>query len=238
MIEYYKWFKALHVVFMVTWFAGLFYLPRLFIYHAEATDQLSRDRFVTMERRLFAIMTIGAVLTLVFGLIILWLLPGLLQQGWLHAKFTLRSPALWPPSRTRRQPVRIKVWAKFVERPRVDPALEIDHLVDRPPEINPSPAIELRRFGCIEAQGVVAVEHPKDEPSLLLANAKWFAAAAYEAIRQAIAQPVVGNAENLNVTAGQPDLFLKLPEHGLFGRLSGMHAALGKLPAPIANAPS
>jgi putative membrane protein len=74
---------------MVTWFAGLFYLPRLFIYHAEATDQLSRDRFVTMERRLFAIMTIGAVLTLVFGLIILWLLPGLLQQGWLHAKFTL-----------------------------------------------------------------------------------------------------------------------------------------------------
>ena len=61
MIAYYVWFKALHVAFMVTWFAGLFYLPRLFIYHAEATDDISRDRFVIMERRLFGIMTISAL---------------------------------------------------------------------------------------------------------------------------------------------------------------------------------
>lgn len=89
MTAYYLWFKALHVAFMVTWFAGLFYLPRLFIYHAEAGDDVSRDRFVVMERRLFAIMTIGAVLTLAFGLILLWVNPGLMQQGWFHAKLGL-----------------------------------------------------------------------------------------------------------------------------------------------------
>ena len=63
----YLWFKALHIAFMVTWFAGLFYLPRLFIYHAEATDDISRERFNVMERRLFIIMTIGAALTAIFG---------------------------------------------------------------------------------------------------------------------------------------------------------------------------
>lgn len=89
MIAYYPWFKGLHVAFMVTWFAGLFYLPRLFIYHAEAVDDISRDRFVVMERRLFAIMTLGAILTLVFGIVLLWLNPGLLSQGWFHAKLTL-----------------------------------------------------------------------------------------------------------------------------------------------------
>jgi len=83
---YYLWFKALHIAFMVTWFAGLFYLPRLFIYHAEATDDLSRQRFTTMERRLYAIMTIGAVLTLIFGLILLVLNPGLLQMAWFQVK--------------------------------------------------------------------------------------------------------------------------------------------------------
>ncbi|MEL6366696.1 MAG: CopD family protein, partial [Pseudomonadota bacterium] len=56
--------KALHIAAMVTWFAGLFYLPRLFIYHNAATDQISLDRFVVMERRLYAIMTIGAAATL------------------------------------------------------------------------------------------------------------------------------------------------------------------------------
>ena len=57
--DYYPWLKALHIAFMVTWFAGLFYLPRLFIYHAEAADEPGRRRFTVMENRLFAIMTIG-----------------------------------------------------------------------------------------------------------------------------------------------------------------------------------
>jgi putative membrane protein len=65
------WIKALHIIFMVTWFAGLFYLPRLFVYHADCTDQAGHDRFIIMERKLFAIMTIGAVLAAVFGF---WLL--------------------------------------------------------------------------------------------------------------------------------------------------------------------
>jgi len=63
------WLKALHLIFMVTWFAGLFYLPRLFVYHAMSDDETSIERFKLMERKLFfGIMTPGAVLTLTFGL--------------------------------------------------------------------------------------------------------------------------------------------------------------------------
>jgi protoporphyrinogen IX oxidase len=83
------WLKAFHIVFVVTWFAGIFYLPRLFLYHAAATDPVSIERFQTMEKRLFGIMTIGATLTLLFGVSILSVVPGLLQAGWLHAKLTL-----------------------------------------------------------------------------------------------------------------------------------------------------
>jgi putative membrane protein len=62
------WVKAWHVIFMVTWFAGLFYLPRLFVYHTQASDQVSLDRFKVMERKLFfGIMTPGALLTIIFG---------------------------------------------------------------------------------------------------------------------------------------------------------------------------
>jgi putative membrane protein len=85
----YPWLKGLHVAFMVTWFAGLFYLPRLFIYHAEAADEPGRSRFVVMERRLFGIMTIGAVLTALFGVTMLWLNPALLGAGWFRAKLVL-----------------------------------------------------------------------------------------------------------------------------------------------------
>lgn len=83
---WYLWLKALHVAFMVTWFAGLFYLPRLFIYHAEAGDQVGRDRFGIMERRLFIIMTIGATLTALFGIAILFINRTLLAQGWFQLK--------------------------------------------------------------------------------------------------------------------------------------------------------
>jgi putative membrane protein len=85
----YLWFKALHIAFMVTWFAGLFYLPRLFIYHTDAADAVGDDRFAVMERRLFAIMTIGAVLTALFGLMLLWINRALLAQGWFHLKLSL-----------------------------------------------------------------------------------------------------------------------------------------------------
>src|SRR3982075_2520280 len=83
------WVKSLHIIFMVTWFAGLFYLPRLFVYHALAEDAVSVRRFVEMERKLFwGIMTPGAVLTIAFGL---WLWLGWFRgaSGWLHVKIAL-----------------------------------------------------------------------------------------------------------------------------------------------------
>ncbi len=82
------WLRWLHIVFMVTWFAGLFYLPRLFVYHAMSEDTPSRERFKIMERKLFyGIMTPGGVLTLVFGL---WLWLGFGPASyWVHAKLTL-----------------------------------------------------------------------------------------------------------------------------------------------------
>ena len=83
------WLKAFHIIFAVTWFAGLFYLPRLFVYHAAATDAVGLERFVVMERRLFGIMTIGAVLTVLFAVSMLLVAPAYLQAGWLHAKLTL-----------------------------------------------------------------------------------------------------------------------------------------------------
>jgi len=80
--------KSLHIVFMVTWFAGLFYLPRLFVYHAMATDPEGNERFKIMERKLFyGIMTPGAVLTVGSG-VWLWLGWGI-SGGWLHAKLAL-----------------------------------------------------------------------------------------------------------------------------------------------------
>jgi len=83
------WLKALHVVAVVTWFAGLFYLPRLFVYHADAKDQISTQRFEIMERRLFAIMTIGAAASIFFGALMLIESPGYLQMRWLQVKLML-----------------------------------------------------------------------------------------------------------------------------------------------------
>jgi putative membrane protein len=84
-----QWLKALHVIAMVTWFAGLFYLPRLFVYHADARDSTGIERFMIMERRLFAIMSIGALATLVFGVSMLVAAPVYLTMGWLRAKLVL-----------------------------------------------------------------------------------------------------------------------------------------------------
>jgi len=82
------WIKSLHIVFMVAWFAGLFYLPRLFVYHAQSTDSASRDRFIVMERKLYrGIMTPSMVLTIAFGAW-MWLGYGI-TGGWLHAKLFL-----------------------------------------------------------------------------------------------------------------------------------------------------
>ncbi|MBT2297022.1 protoporphyrinogen oxidase HemJ [Pseudomonas fluorescens] len=88
----YLWLKALHIVSMVCWFAGLFYLPRLFVYHAQSEDNVSKERFIIMERKLYrGIMGPSMIATLVFGI---WLLSlnataYFTQGGWMHAKLAL-----------------------------------------------------------------------------------------------------------------------------------------------------
>ncbi len=82
------WIKTFHIIFVITWFAGVFYLPRLFVYHAQAQDEISLERFKVMERKLyFGISTPSAVLTLASG-ITLWLNYGY-SGVWLQYKILL-----------------------------------------------------------------------------------------------------------------------------------------------------
>lgn len=83
------WLKAFHVVFVVAWFAGIFYLPRLFVYHAATTETTVNAQLKIMERRLFGMMTFGAVFAIGFGAAMVAHAPGLMQFGWLHAKLAL-----------------------------------------------------------------------------------------------------------------------------------------------------
>ena len=86
------WLKAFHVVFVVTWFAGLFYLPRLFVYHAAASEREGLARFVVMERRLFLIMSLGALLAVLCGAAMIVSAPGYLTAPTLAI---LSSPEHW-----------------------------------------------------------------------------------------------------------------------------------------------
>ena len=83
------WLKAFHVVFVVTWFAGLFYLPRLFVYHAATVDTPGLARFIVMERRLYFIMSLGALLAVLFGMAMIAAAPAYLTMGWLRLKLLL-----------------------------------------------------------------------------------------------------------------------------------------------------
>lgn len=85
------WLKALHVIFMVAWFAGIFYLPRLFVYHAQNNSDQVSEQFKVMERRLLYFVTPFAVLTLIFGLALMWVYGAawIKASGWLHVKLLL-----------------------------------------------------------------------------------------------------------------------------------------------------
>lgn len=85
------WVEAFHIISVICWFAGIFYLPRLFVYHAMSDDEISRDRFIVMERKLYrGIMTPAAVATVIFGAWMIAMAPDFyLAQGWLHAKLSL-----------------------------------------------------------------------------------------------------------------------------------------------------
>ena len=91
------WVKAFHIIAVVTWFSGLFYLPRLFVYHVMSDDEISRERFVIMERKLFwGITTPSAVVTVVLGA---WLLVAnwsyFMAWWWMHAKLGLVVHCCW-----------------------------------------------------------------------------------------------------------------------------------------------
>ena len=85
------WFKAFHIFFMVAWFAGIFYLPRLFVYHAENNNDNTSETFKVMERRLLYFVSPFALLTLVFGLLLImsYGMDWFRTSGWLHAKLLL-----------------------------------------------------------------------------------------------------------------------------------------------------
>jgi len=90
------WIKAFHIIAMVAWFAALFYLPRLFVYHAESADEVSNKRFKVMEWRLYyAIMWPSAIVTTVLGLsLIVFNWSYYIHAGWMHAKLTFVA-LLW-----------------------------------------------------------------------------------------------------------------------------------------------
>ena len=83
------WLKAFHVIAVIAWFAGLFYLPRLYVYHADAKDPISIERFKVMERRLFVLMTLGAAAGLLLGATMVVAAPLYLAMQWLRIKLAL-----------------------------------------------------------------------------------------------------------------------------------------------------
>lgn len=84
------WFKAFHLFFVIAWFVGLFYLPRLFVYHTEISNPGEHQRFCVMERRLYTMTTIGMIGTWILGIATLMTAPEIyMKAGWLHAKLLL-----------------------------------------------------------------------------------------------------------------------------------------------------
>lgn len=85
----YLWIKAIHIIFVVAWFAGLFYLPRLFVYHCEASGGAEDRRFQLMERRLYKFTLLNTVIAVSCGVGLLALNPGWLSQPWMQLKLLL-----------------------------------------------------------------------------------------------------------------------------------------------------
>ena len=91
-LQHYEWLKAFHIIFMVAWFAGIFYLPRLFVYYAESTNPEVHAQLLIMQRRLLYFITPFAVLTLVFGTLMALAMASVTAiPMWLHIKFALVS---------------------------------------------------------------------------------------------------------------------------------------------------
>lgn len=88
--ELFLWLKAFHIVAVICWFAALFYLPRLFVYHAMSEDEVSRERFKVMERKLYrGIANPAMMATVILGAMMIYALPAYLTMGWMHLKLAL-----------------------------------------------------------------------------------------------------------------------------------------------------
>jgi len=90
LLNHYLWIKALHIISVIAWMAGILYLPRLFVYHADAQPgtELS-ETLKIMERRLLRIiMNPAMILTWIFGVLMFWANPDLFSEGWMHVKLT------------------------------------------------------------------------------------------------------------------------------------------------------
>lgn len=90
LLSFFPWIKAFHIIFVITWFAGLFYLPRLFVHHAMTEDQATKERFKIMERKLYRFTTPSMALTIVLGSLLLasnW--SAYASSGWIYAKLAL-----------------------------------------------------------------------------------------------------------------------------------------------------
>lgn len=83
------WLKAFHIVFVIAWFVAIFALPRLFVYHVTIADPKESERFKTMERRMFGMMTFGALMATIFAALMLFNAPGYLDMKWLQVKLPL-----------------------------------------------------------------------------------------------------------------------------------------------------
>ena len=89
-MEYYLWIQAFHIVFVICWFVGVFYLPRLFVHHALSDDAATQERLCIMEGKLYRFVTPIAILSLILGITLAWLnWPYFKSAGWFHAKMTL-----------------------------------------------------------------------------------------------------------------------------------------------------
>jgi putative membrane protein len=90
LLSFFPWLKAFHIIFVITWFAGLFYLPRLFVHHAMTEEQSCKERFKIMERKLYRFTTPSMALTIVLGSLLLasnW--SAYVSSGWFYAKLIL-----------------------------------------------------------------------------------------------------------------------------------------------------
>src|SRR5258706_1660043 len=142
------------------------------------------------------------------------------------------SGFLVPPVRIRRQAAGKCRRTQFVQRTRVDPALEVDHFADRLPVIPPPPAVEFRLAGQVEAKLRLGMPQAQQVPALLLPDAQRLGIAPHEACGQAVAQPPACLGHDPDILARHTESPVYIPEKTLLGGLAPPYPPPGKRPSP------